>query len=368
MNPTFPGGHQTSVPDLQVLLVGHTPPPHNGMSAATGPLLYVRGVDVRLLDMGDSRPLVSTGRWGVSNIYDALASIARMLRCRPWRADVAHVPIAQNTPAVLRDAALLVILRICRVPYLVHLHGGYFDQWYELSNPLMRAIARATIGRAARGIVLSSALLHCLECVLPEARISICENGTEPPAKPSMAVRKAGEITVLHLGALKAAKGTVDLIEAASSLDGVRLALAGEAWPEVEVAAHHAGVRLMEPVSGAAKGSLFRDADVMCLPTKYQFEGQPIALLEGMAAGLPIVTTRRAGIEETVGDAAIYVPEGDTQALADALATLRDDPALRARLGARGRARYEERFTAEAYRARVAAIWRDVAASGRGKT
>lgn len=347
---------------LQVLLLGQTPPPHNGMSSATTPLLQVEGVRVAFLDTGDARSLTTTGRWTISNVGDALRTVAQLLRHRPWRSDLAHVPIAQNTPGVLRDALLLLVLRLSRVPFVVHLHGGYFDQWYRGTSGPMRWVARVTIGHAARGLVLSTVLVHCLECVLPRSKIAVCENGTAPPGEARLSTGVQG-LTVLHIGALTPDKGTLELIRAVDSLQDVRLVLAGEAWPEVQSAVDDSmGITLTGPVAGTAKATLFAQADVVCLPTRYAFEGQPIALLEAMAVGLPVVATRRAAIEDTVGDAGLYVPEGDVTAIAEALATLRDNPELRAELGARGRARYEERFTAEAYQERIVATWQEVVA------
>lgn len=65
-------------------------------------------------------------------------------------------------------------------------------------------------------------------------------------------------------------------------------------------------------------------------------EGLPISLLEAMAAGLPSVATQVGGIPEALTDGreGLLVPPGDVDALAGALATLLDDAALRARMGA----------------------------------
>ena len=85
-------------------------------------------------------------------------------------------------------------------------------------------------------------------------------------------------------------------------------------------------------------------ADIACLPS-YR-EGLPKSLLEAAASGLPIVTTNVPGCREVVEDGVegLLVPACDAEALADALAKLIADPALRARMGAAARARAEAEF------------------------
>ena len=77
-------------------------------------------------------------------------------------------------------------------------------------------------------------------------------------------------------------------------------------------------------------------------------EGLPIALLEAMRAGRPAVVTEEPGTlaAATREETALVVPPGDSKAFAAALRRLREDPELAARLGAGGRAAYQDRFTA----------------------
>ena len=83
--------------------------------------------------------------------------------------------------------------------------------------------------------------------------------------------------------------------------------------------------------------------DVVALASTEQdgeHEGIPVALMEAMAACLPVVATRTGSIPELVDDGSgILVPQRDPHAIADALRRLGDDPDLRARLGRAGRAR-----------------------------
>ncbi len=108
---------------------------------------------------------------------------------------------------------------------------------------------------------------------------------------------------------------------------------------------------------------LYRDADVFALPTLQ--DSYSIASIEAMAAGLPVLTTPTGGIVDIVGEGVTgyLVPRDDVSALAERLRTLRDDPALRLRLGAAGRVRAEERFDSAVISARTLALLRDAAAS-----
>lgn len=80
-----------------------------------------------------------------------------------------------------------------------------------------------------------------------------------------------------------------------------------------------------------------------------EHEGIPIALMEAMAAGLPVVSTRTGSIEELVTpETGTLVPQRDAMRLADALEPLLCDPALRRRLGARAREHVRAHFSTEA--------------------
>ena len=84
-----------------------------------------------------------------------------------------------------------------------------------------------------------------------------------------------------------------------------------------------------------------------------------MAVLEGLAHGLAVVTTRVGAHEETITDGVdgVFVPVGDADALAAALARLVDAPDECRRLGATARATYLERFSIDSYMLRVAAIY-----------
>lgn len=94
------------------------------------------------------------------------------------------------------------------------------------------------------------------------------------------------------------------------------------------------------------------------------WEGFPLSILEAMRAGLPVVASSVGGIGEAIGDeeTGYLVPRGDVQALRSRIERLLTDPALRVRLGARGRTRYEQHFTVAGFVTKTLAVYRDVLA------
>ena len=92
-------------------------------------------------------------------------------------------------------------------------------------------------------------------------------------------------------------------------------------------------------------GPFLASADLFVLPSRW--EGLPVALLEAMGAGLPVVATRVEGVDEVVEDErqGLLVPPEDSDALASALLQLIGDPQLRSRMGEAARRRIQAHYT-----------------------
>jgi glycosyltransferase involved in cell wall biosynthesis len=96
----------------------------------------------------------------------------------------------------------------------------------------------------------------------------------------------------------------------------------------------------------------------MYLSFPHQPEGQPIVIIEALAAGLPVIATARGAIPAMVLDGVngFIVPEHDPEAIAVRLTLLRENPSLRLSMGRASRALFEEHFTEEKFVQGFAAI------------
>jgi len=92
-------------------------------------------------------------------------------------------------------------------------------------------------------------------------------------------------------------------------------------------------------------------------------EGFPLAVIEAMRAGLPVVASDVGGVREAVEDGVtgLLVNRGDAEGLAQALTRLLSDRALRRSLGAAARSTYEQRFTAAEMVSKTEAVYRELA-------
>lgn len=112
-------------------------------------------------------------------------------------------------------------------------------------------------------------------------------------------------------------------------------------------------VHLLGSQSQGAVLEKLRSADIFVLASVTDAQGAsdvfPTVIIEAMAAARPVVSTRLAGIPESVidGETGMLVPPEDTMALAEALRRLIEDPKLRLQYGCAGRARIEQHFRIE---------------------
>ncbi len=102
-------------------------------------------------------------------------------------------------------------------------------------------------------------------------------------------------------------------------------------------------VRFVSDLSFEEIAGLYAEATVAVCPSVYEGFGLPAG--EAMACGVPVVSTTGGSLPEVVGDAGLLVPPKDPAALAQAIGSLLDDPAERARLSEAGRARITQHFT-----------------------
>jgi len=277
-------------------------------------------------------------------------------------ADIVHL----HSPWYLSTLQLARCARSAQVPYVVSLHGT-LDDWPMSQKGLKKHMFLWLAGRRA---LESAAAIHCtaqgeknqvlsrmatladrihvIPCVVDLSDYE--ELPGVQPAKQKFSFLNSDRKKVLFLSRMHPKKGIETLIEATSLLVesgmDVELVAAGPedisaptnyfASIQDKVAQLNLGEHVHFPgmVGGVDKISLFQSCDVFVLPTHQENFG--IVLVEAMASGLPIVTTRGVDIWPELADAGAIITEATPQSLAAAVRTVLHDDS-HAQRGQQGR-------------------------------
>ena len=191
-----------------------------------------------------------------------------------------------------------------------------------------------------------------------------------PPAR-RQAHHANGSFRVGYVGRLEHKKGVQVLVAACGQLGtGVRLDLLGWGPEERRLRALAAACGLEERLhihtarASTEVPAFLRQLDVLVLPslTTPQWKEQfGRVLVEAMACETAVIGSDSGEIRRVIGDAGRLFPEGNSAALAEQLVRLRDDPALRRELGARGRLRVLAHYTQQRIAERTWEAYQSVA-------
>nr|WP_276512224.1 glycosyltransferase [Cryobacterium roopkundense] len=299
-------------------------------------------------------------------------SLARQMR--DFTPDLAHIRGLGN-----EGFHGVLAARLAGVPkILVSVHGSVRDLVPRPRGPrslIVGGILEPLTLRLATHVVVvcDDALSKPILRPVRRKIVGVVPNSVDLPADAAGAASRgavrhalgigADDLVLIVVGRLVIGKGHLDLLAALDRLlppaavvhvlvvgDGPDAALIARRAASVSpVRVHLLGRRLDVP-------ALLGACDVFVLPSLH--ENLSNALLEAMAAGLPVVATRVGGNTEVVSrGGGLLVPPGDPAALAAGLQRLLDDPALRARLGAEACGVIAARYTTARMTARLKAVY-----------
>jgi phosphatidyl-myo-inositol alpha-mannosyltransferase len=288
----------------------------------------------------------------------AIARTAHHVRTRGYDLVHLHEPMLPH--------ACFTALHSARVPVLGTFHLlNVSDRWYRLFGPLVRR----SVGRLRARIAVSEAARDFVAPSLPgDYRVIPNALDVEEYASVVPGTNDRDCARVLFVGRPEPRKGLPVLLDAFARLpEQPELELVGVGPEELAAIANGlpAGVasrvRAHGRVPDAERRALMARADVLCAPS-LGGESFGLVVVEGMAAGLPVVVSDIPGYRDVLPPGAgLLVPPRDAEALAATLGRLLADPELRSRLAATGR-RASTRFDWSVVADEVVAVYEEVLA------
>ncbi len=348
----------------ELWIVSNVPPPVHGVSAFNAALLRrleQRGVPARLFRVGTRGALTDVERVSAGKLAADAGTVARLALAAARRGatrPVIYFTPSQGGAAVLRDVAVARVARLAGIPLVAHVHGcGWLDArarggWQA---PLMLDALRG----CATVICLGESYARRMRDATGLRCVGV-NNGVAAPVGVGVKVVSA-KVELLYLSNLIRSKGlwtaALALRELRARGVAARLRCAG-AWSRddervdfmrdfaAELAA--GTVELVGFAEEEAKARLLAEAHVFVLPTEYPPEGQPLSLIEAMAAGVVPVTTTQGGIPDLLGEGFEELASPahrDAGAVADTIVGLVSDGERYRRTSARVLERYRHALT-----------------------
>jgi glycosyltransferase involved in cell wall biosynthesis len=307
-----------------------------------------RGCEVEILPWGRRTEGESRFAKALSRPRDVIEARRAVKR---GRFPVVVVNTAHDWSTLVRDIVLVRTLTRRGRVIVVHFHGSQSPRLIAPGSGLFKRATRALLRSVDGLFVLSAEEQSQWRTFSPSSQVLVVRNPR--PALPEVhAYRRDSGPIILFVSRLMAGKGVFDLVRAFALVNEQvtsQLVLAGDGPDATRVRELVADLSIASSVEMAGHvnddelARLYAAADIFALPTALS-EGFPTVILEAMAAGLPIVTTKGRGPADHLveGEHALFVPPNDPDALAASLLRLLRDRELCRRMSAANREKVRE--------------------------
>lgn len=366
---------------LRILISGYLPPPMGGIGTYYQTLLnssLPTQVDLRFVETSSkNRPLSNSGNWSLINIYAAVTDWYRFVQAMiSHRPEVTHIATALGL-SFAKHSICVMIARLMGSKVLLHPHCSFLTLYSRTSKPwqwFFRNIIRLT-----DGVVALSSEWHQLKEVVPSCQVYDLPNGVRLSQYSDIGIERNHSknnhvpFRVLYIGYIGKAKGSFDLVSAAEKMiahnDRLLFDLVGnelfageleQLKKQISDAGLERFVKIHPVTVGNGKLDLLRAADLFTYPSYH--EGMPMAIIEAMACGLPVVATRVGGIPDlvTLGVNGLLIEPGHPDQLAEAIHRVVIDSDLRESMQASSFEIAHEKYDIEKLVVQLVNIYRTV--------
>ena len=318
----------------------------------------------KLYETFDSKFSARSALFGIRNATLRLYKLLRAVVSE--KPDLVYFACAPSFRFAYRDTLYLFLMKILKIPSVVHMHGGNIEDFFE-GNALKRYLVINSLRTSLLILVITRDMESYSRDIFGN-KVTYMPNMFDDEMFKDIAnserltkINNGHEFIALHVAWQSKEKGTIDLIKAMGyTKHKVKCFLVGTYAAEFKSYADKLiydmdlknKVIFVGEKTGEDLQRFYSDADLFVFPTHH--EGFPMVILEGMAFGLPIIANDVGNIREMIGvddehPAGILLKQVspvDPIELAGLIDELVKDHERRRQMGAAGKQRIEDKYLA----------------------
>ncbi|HIP33364.1 MAG TPA: glycosyltransferase [Bacteroidia bacterium] len=319
----------------KILLIGPQPEPITGQSLADAvvakylPIYTKNSIDT--IDTSLNVLKEDIGKFSLKKTLHYIKQYKELYKIK--NSEKVYISMGQTFFGVLKYYPYFLFARLLKKEIIIHIHGNHLWKEYEGLKGLKKKIFFKILSMSDKGIVLSKSLERNLTPFLTKDKIYILENFVEDFLFENLLQKKFDKLRIVYLSNLMQEKGITELLEALQKLNEEDIVfeskIAGgideEMKPLIDSYFNKLdkNIKYLGLVYNEEKKELLEWGNVFILPTKFN-EGQPISILEAMALGNIILTTKRGGIPDIFKENVngFYIKKGSSSSIFNKLMEL----------------------------------------------
>ena len=303
---------------IKVLMIGNHQSVKGGITSVIQQLLSFDwdsvGVEMKFIPTY----IEASGIKKIAYFIRAYMNIEKEMRTN--KPDIVHIHMSYRG-SFYRKYAIHKLCKKYGVPDVIHLHGSEFQKWYNESDDRTKEKIRTLLRESASFIVLGEKWNKAIHDIEPKTKTVVVSNTVPIPNYTTSWNEKRFQF--LFLGVLIKRKGVADLIQ--GSLNNIKFVIAGSGAEEANLKQQARELQVESWIEfagwtdGKAKERYLKDSQALVLPS-YN-EGLPMAVLEAISYGLPVIATDVGDMAAAVrdGENGYLIHPGDVEAIADAI-------------------------------------------------
>jgi glycosyltransferase involved in cell wall biosynthesis len=312
-------------------------------------------------------PTMVDGSW-ILKVIIGIKAIFRFLKyISSYHILIVHVHGSKGV-SLYRKAIFVLLAKWFKKKLIFHCHSGKFDRFYEQGPDIQKFLIKKVITSSDCVIALTERWASFFEKFLSKEKIKVLPNSVHAAIydRYRRQVKKSKRPTIIFAGIFSENKGIYDLLSVMLGLKEkvpeIRLLLAGDKNIDkikrfIKTNSLEQNVEIVGWVSPNKLISLYCESHIFVLPSYY--EGLPMVLIEAMACGLPVVSTKVGGIPEIIeeGVNGFLVTPGDRKALFEKLLILSKDLKLCLRMGENNASKIKKEYDISTYSRKLKQIY-----------